>query len=144
MKLSDTGRKLIQSFEGCKLTAYQDQGGVWTIGYGATGPEVCKGLQWGQNEANTRFLQDVSKFELGVDLLVTVPLTQGEFDALVSFAYNLGLGALKGSTMLRKLNNSDYDGAALEFLKWDHIGKEKIAGLTRRREAEKKRFEELT
>lgn len=141
MQVSNNGINLIKQFEGCKLTAYQDSVGVWTIGYGWTQPvdgkSVAKGMTITQKKANDLLTEGVAQYEKGVTNLVTVPVNQNQFDALVDFAYNLGVNALKGSTLLRKLNAGDYAGAANEFPKWNKAGGKELAGLTRRREAEK-------
>lgn len=142
MKISNVGLDLIKDFEGCKLTAYQDSVGVWTVGYGSTGGDVCKGLTITQDEAEKRLRKHLEGVERAIGRLVSVPLTQGEFDALCSFVYNLGEGALAKSTLLKLLNASDYDGAAQQFLRWDKAGGQVLAGLTRRRQAEMRRFEE--
>ena len=142
MKISQAGLDLIKEFEGCKLTAYQDSVGVWTVGFGSTGRDVCKGLSITQDEAEKRLRKHLEGVERAIDRLVTVPLTQGEFDALCSFVYNLGEGAFAKSTLLKMLNASDYDGAAQQFLRWDKAGGQVLAGLTRRRQAEMRRFEE--
>src|SRR3990167_7938116 len=121
MKTSPAGIALIQHFESCRLEAYQDEGGVWTIGWGHT-EGVCSGDVVTQHQADILFEQDLEWFERGVDRLVRVPLTQGQFDALVSFAYNVGLDedtdtkaeGLGDSTLLRKLNAGDYPGAKAE------------------------------
>lgn len=144
MKISQAGYDLIREFEGCRLEAYQDQVGVWTVGYGSTGGDVCKGLTITQDNAEQRLRDHLSKVEAAINRMVGVPLTQGEFDALCSFAYNLGTGALQKSTLLVKLNASDYDGACREFAKWNKAGGVPVAGLIRRRAAEMKRFEEAT
>ena len=144
MKISQAGYDLIKSFEGCKLTAYEDVVGVWTVGYGSTGGDVCKGLTITQDNAEQRLRDHIGKLEGAIDRMVTVPLTQGEFDALCSFAYNVGAGALQKSTLLKKLNASDYDGACLQFSRWNKADGIPFAGLTRRRAAEMKRFEETT
>lgn len=140
MKISQTGIDLIKSFEGLELKAYQDVVGVWTIGYGSTGPHVKPGMVITPKEAEDLLRKDVSRFEACVDKQVTVPLSQNQFDALVSFAFNLGCGNLASSTLLRKLNVKDYKGASLEFVKWNRAGGKVLAGLTRRREAEKALF----
>lgn len=142
MKISQRGVDLIKEWEGCKLTAYQDSVGVWTVGYGSTGGDVCKGLTITQEDAEKRLRKHLEGVERAIGRLVTVPLTQGEFDALCSFVYNLGEGALAKSTLLKMLNNNDYDGAAQQFLRWDKAGGQVLAGLTRRRQAEMRRFEE--
>lgn len=139
MKTSANGRKLIQQFEGCREKAYQDCVGVWTIGYGHTG-NVKVGQVISKEEADRLLSQDLVKFESGVEKNVKVALTQNQFDALVSFCYNLGVGSLQKSTLLKKLNAGDYKGAAEEFLKWNKAGGKVITGLVRRREAEKRLF----
>lgn len=140
MKISENGLRLIRSFEGLELKAYKDSVGVWTIGYGSTGPHVTQGMTITQAQAETLLKSDVSRFENGVSDLVKVPLNQNQFDALVSFSFNLGLGNLKSSTLLRKLNSLDYSGAANEFPRWNKAGGVTLKGLTRRREAEKALF----
>lgn len=140
MNISDLGLDLIRSHEGLRLVAYQDSVGVWTIGYGHTkGVTEAMAITVGQAEAFLR--DDVRQVENCIDKLVTVPLTQGEFDALCSFVFNLGCGSLRNSTLLKKLNDSDYDGASEEFGKWNHAGGKILEGLTKRRLAEAERFE---
>lgn len=141
MNISEAGLNLIKKHEGLKLEAYQDSVGVWTIGFGST-KGVKEGMVITPFEAEERLKGDVHEAEKCVDHLVSVPLTQNEFDALCSFAFNLGCGALRGSTLLRKLNNSDYDGASAEFKKWDHAGGKVLAGLTKRRADEADLFEQ--
>ncbi|MBI0276859.1 lysozyme [Hafnia alvei] len=144
MRASENGINLIKQFEGCRLTAYQDSVGVWTIGYGWTQPvdgkPVGKGMTITQQKADDLLKQGVIQYEAGVHGLVTVQLNQNQYDALVDFAYNLGVNALKGSTLLKKLNAGDYAGAANEFTKWNKADGKELAGLTRRREAEKSLF----
>lgn len=144
MQASNNGINLIKQFEGCRLTAYQDSVGVWTIGYGWTQPvegkPVAKGMSITQQKANDLLTEGVAQYEKGVTNLVTVPVNQNQFDAMVDFAYNLGVNALKGSTLLKKLNACDYAGAANEFPKWNKAGGKELAGLTRRREAERSLF----
>jgi len=136
------GLALTEQFEGLELTAYQDQVGVWTIGYGHTGPDVYPGLTITQNDATSLLLQDVNTAANCVNQLVTVPLTQDEFDALMDFVFNLGTHAFAGSTLLRLLNAGDFDGAIGEFVKWDHAGGQVVAGLLRRRQAEAQLFQQ--
>lgn len=138
--MNAAGIKLIKDFEGCKLKAYKDIVGVLTIGYGHTGPDVFEGQVITQEEAERLLRDDLEAFEVGVARLVKVALTENQYAALVSFAYNLGLGALGGSTLLKLLNKGDPEGAALEFTKWSHAGGRVVAGLVRRREAEKALF----
>src|SRR5678815_955841 len=149
VKLSAKGKALIQAFESCRLTAYRDTGGVWTIGWGHTGPDVREGSVITQDRADRLFAEDVAEFERDVSELVKVPVTQNQFDALVSFAYNVGSDidddtlaeGLGDSTLLRKLNAGDYAGAAAEFPKWCHDNGKIVGGLLRRRNAERKLFE---
>ena len=144
MQTSDKGIALIKEFESCKLTAYQDSVGVWTIGYGWTQPVDGKPIRAGmtiKQETAERLLKTgLVSYESDVSRLVKVALTQGQFDALVSFTYNLGARSLSTSTLLRKLNASDYSGAADEFLRWNKAGGKVLNGLTRRREAERALF----
>ncbi|MGM8528511.1 lysozyme [Enterobacter asburiae] len=144
MQTSDKGIALIKQFEGCKLTAYQDSVGVWTIGYGWTQPVDGKPIRAGmtiKQETAERLLKTgLVSYESDVSRLVKVRLTQGQFDALVSFTYNLGSKSLSTSTLLRKLNAGDYAGAADEFLRWNKAGGKVLNGLTRRREAERALF----
>ena len=141
---SNVGKNLIKSFEGKRLSAYDDGVGVWTIGYGTikypNGVKVKKGDVCTDAQADQYFNNDLVKFENSVNSLVKVSLTQNQFDALVSFAYNLGATNLANSTLLKKLNAKDYKGAAAEFPKWNKAGGKIMAGLTRRRLAEQELF----
>jgi len=143
-KVSRRGLDLLHHFEGFREEAYLCPAGVWTIGYGNTkwpdGRPVRKGDRVTREEGEALFRSILRTFERGVLDAVKVPLTQSQFDALVSFAYNVGLGALRSSTLLRKLNAGDYLGAADEFLRWNKAGGRVMAGLTRRREAESSLF----
>lgn len=130
------GLSLTEQFEGCRLTAYQDQVGVWTIGYGHTGPDVTPGLTITQDQAQALLAHDVGKAVTCVNHVVAIQLTQNEFDALVDFVFNLGAGAFTGSTMLRDLNAGNISAAAAQFDEWDHAGGAVVAGLLRRRQAE--------
>lgn len=125
----------ISSFEGCRLTAYKCPAGVWTIGYGHT-----KGIREGdtctQELADAWLVDDIRETQLLLAHYVNVPVSAGEFIALVSLAFNVGVGALMKSKLLRKLNSGDRDGAAEEFLDFDLANGKKVAGLTRRRKAE--------
>lgn len=140
MQYSKNGLCLTEQFEGCKLQAYQDMRGIWTIGYGHTGNDVHEGLVWTKDQAEMALLLDVAWAERVVNHLVTVTLTQPEFDALVDFVFNAGSGNFINSTLLTKLNAGDYNGAATEFDKWDHANGKVVAGLLRRREAETSLF----
>lgn len=151
MNVSQEGEALLHYFESCRLEAYPDPGtggDPWTIGWGHTGPEVVPGLVWTQEMADAAFRNDLSRFERDVDSLLDVPVSQGQFDALVSFAYNVGSDidaddvaeGLGDSTLLKKLNRGDYEGASLEFPKWCRAGGREMLGLKRRRWAEQALF----
>ena len=144
MKTSDRGVALIKAHEGLRLSAYTDPVGVWTIGYGHTTaagpPKVERGMKITEAGADAILRQDLAKFERYVTDAVKVPLSQNEFDALVSFTFNLGPSNLRSSTLLRKLNAGDRAGAADEFLKWTKAGGKTLPGLVKRREAERALF----
>ena len=139
MNYSDAGLDLTEESEGCRLIAYQDSVGVWTIGYGHT-RGVVSGMTCTQAQAEAWLREDILSAIADVNRLVKVPLTQGEFDALVDFDFNLGGGALRGSTLLRLLNGGDHAGAAEQFERWDRAGGHVLAGLLRRRLAEEAEF----
>lgn len=151
MNLSPPGIKLIKDFEGLRLTAYRDIAGVWTIGYGSTRYHDGRPVKPGDKLANETqaaalFSNTLSQYENAVNGYVHVPLLQNQFDALVSFTYNTGIYALKGSTLLKKLNEKDYQGAADQFFLWNKITdpqtgeKEESVTLKVRRTAECKLF----
>lgn len=147
MQVSDAGIELIKSFEGFRANAYPDPksgGDPWTVGYGTTkfpsGRPVKKGDYVTPAQAEMYLREDVKKFASSVDALVTVPLKQCQYDALVSFVYNLGATNFRKSTLLKKLNAKDYKGAADEFLRWVSTGSSVEAGLRRRRTAERAMF----
>jgi lysozyme len=136
---SSAGLALTEQSEGCSLTAYQDSAGVWTIGFGHTAG-VNPGDTCTQAQASAWLQDDIQWAVHAVNQYVTAPLTQSEFDALVDFTFNLGVGNLVHSTLLRLLNSLDYDGAAAEFPKWNMAGGHVLAGLTTRRLAEQEMF----
>ncbi len=138
---SRNGLALTEQYEGCCLTAYQDQVGVWTIGYGHTGADVTPGLTITQVEAEALLAKDVLAAARCVNTLVKLRLTQGEFDALVDFVFNLGPGNFLRSTLLTALNAGDLAKAAAQFECWDRAGGAVVAGLLRRRQAELRLFE---
>ena len=140
MNISQNGIDLIKQFEGCKLKAYQCSAGVWTIGYGHTGSDVYKGLTITQEKAESLLKSDLIVHCNNVSKLVKVKLNQNQFDALVSFEYNVGYGNFSSSTLLKLLNKGDYTGAAGQFEKWVYAGKTVLAGLQKRRKAEKELF----
>lgn len=150
MKTSSDGVILIQEEEGLRLQSYLCPAGVWTVGFGHTSaagqPLVKPGMTITKEQARTILLNDLLKFEEGVKNLVRVPLTQGQFDALVSFAFNCGLGTpkghklgpsgLAGSTLLKRVNAGEYDKVPTEFMKWTKGGGKQLPGLVRRRHRE--------
>ena len=140
MKISEEGLELIRHFEGLRLTAYLCPAGVLTIGHGHTGKDVKPGIKIDIFDAEILLKNDCAKFEDSVNVLVEVPISQGQFDALVSFCYNLGAGALKGSTLLKLLNAGDYDAAGGQFIRWNKCNGRKLDGLTARREAEQELY----
>ena len=139
MNYSKTGIALTESFEGCKLVAYLDSGGVPTIAYGHT-HGVTLGMTCTQQQAELWLRTDMAVAETGVQALVKIPLTQGEYDALVDFAFNCGTGNLRVSTLLKLVNTGNFTAAAAEFEKWDHVNSQVVAGLLRRRLAEEAEF----
>lgn len=130
---------LIKRFEGCKLDAYLDSVGVPTIGYGHI-KNVMMGDRITLEEAEYLLQEDVKDKAAGILPLLLVEVTQGMFDALVSFAFNLGVRALKTSTLLRKVNDGDKIGASEEFGRWVHAGGQVLPGLVKRRRAESELF----
>lgn len=141
MQYSKRGLDLTEGFEGLSDTAYQDQGGVWTIGYGHTGRDVYSGLQITRIQAQILLMNDVSAAEDCVNENVTLDINQNEFDALTDFVFNCGCKAFESSTLLKYLNSGNLTAACHEFLRWDKCNGEVIAGLLRRREAEVNLFE---
>ena len=144
MKISQVGIDLIISFEDTKLEAYDDGVGVWTIGIGTTiypnGVAVKRGESCTLEQAKSFFQHDLRRFQTAVNGAVTVPLSQNQFDALVSLAYNIGTNAFKTSTLVKYLNALDFKAAADEFLKWNRGGGKVMKGLVRRRETERALF----
>jgi GH24 family phage-related lysozyme (muramidase) len=140
-RTGDKGIQLICQFEGLKLERYRDAVGLWTIGYGhlILKEEMEKLTKITTGEAKDLLRKDLKRTEDGVKKLLNQPATQAQFDALVSFAFNLGVGNLKKST-LQKIQRGRYSGAALQFKSWNKAGGKVLAGLTRRREAEMKLF----
>jgi lysozyme len=138
--LGAAGAALIKSFESLRLTAYQDQRGVWTIAWGHTGPEVVKGLTCTTEQAENWFLEDTQFAVNGVNVSIDTNISQNQFDALVSFTYNVGVGSEAHSTLAKLVNAGDMAGAAAQFPLWDHVDGVANAGLLRRREAEQALF----
>jgi lysozyme len=140
MMTSEAGIALIQEFEGRRLTAYVCPAGVLTIGYGHTSvagpPTVEEGMHISKQKALDILRSDLHKFESGVSSIVKVDLNQSQFDVLVSFAFNCGLGALRKSTLLKRVNAGNFDAVPAELMKWTKGGGKALPGLVRRRRAE--------
>ena len=139
MNISNKGIELIKQFEGCRLKAYQDSVGVWTIGYGHT-ESVKEGMEISQHQADIMLGSDLVKYANYINEYVTVSLNPNQFDALTSWVYNLGPGNLKSSTMLKVLNEGSYDDVPFQIKRWNKAGGKVLKGLVRRREAEAELF----
>lgn len=136
MKLSDKGLELIKAHEGLSLKAYICPAGVWTVGYGHTGADVTPETVWTQAEAENALRLDVGWAEDCINQFVDVPLTQGQFDALVSFVFNVGPNAFRNSTMLKLINSGNFEAAGSQFGRWNKGGGKVLSGLTKRRQEE--------
>ena len=135
MIISEEGKNLIKKFEGCELEAYKCAAGVPTIGYGHI-KDVSMGMTITQSEADEMFNHEIKEYETYVNTAVTVPLSQNQFDAIVSWVFNLGNGNLKASTMLKVINSGDHAGVPAQIKRWNKAGGKVLEGLVRRREAE--------
>ena len=139
-QISPHGLDKLKQWEGLRTKAYQDSKGEWTIGYGHTAmagtPKPYKGMVITERDAEEILLRDLTQYENAVEQSVKVKLNDNQFAALVSFTYNVGIGALKKSTLLKKLNTGNFDAVPSEFMKWVYTGKEKNKGLANRRRAE--------
>lgn len=140
MKLGEKGEALIKSYEKLRLVAYQDLGGVWTIGWGHTGPGIGEGTTCTPEQAQVWFWSDTSHAVNATNRVVDIALSQNQFDALVSFTYNVGAGAEEHSTLIRLVNAKDLAGAADEFPKWNKVNGKVSSGLSARRAAERTLF----
>jgi lysozyme len=148
MEVNKAGRDLIKKFEGCKLKAYKCPAGLWTISWGLTfypdGAKVKEGDVITQQQAEDYFNAIVDDFAKKVDALIKSNVTDNNFSALVSFAYNVGMGNFRRSTLLRKVNANPKDPSIrAEFQKWTRANNVVLKGLVRRREAEAKLYEQL-
>ena len=139
MTINDRGLAIIKAFEGCRLDAYQDVVGIWTIGFGST-EGVAPGMHISPEEAEQRLLDHLQVLMGEITDIVPDDTTENQFSALVCLAYNIGIGNLRSSTLIRKLCSGDTQGAADEFLRWDKAGGKVVTGLLRRREAERELF----
>lgn len=137
--MTEQAETLIKTMEGLKLKAYQDTGGVWTIGYGET-KNVTPGMQISIQQAERYLETRLAILEQEILTLVKVPLNDNQLSALESFCYNLGIGAFAGSTMLKMINKGDFKDAALQFGFWVHDNGKIIPGLVKRRAIEAKLF----
>ena len=140
LKISENGLELIKHFEGCELEAYRCAADVVTIGYGHT-KTAEEGMVIDQAEADRLLAWDIEEFEEYVRYAVEVQLNQDQFDALVSWTFNLGNGNLRSSTMLRVLNDYRYEEVPAQMKRWNKAGGKVLEGLIRRREAEANLFE---
>ena len=135
MKTGIKGIELIKHFEGCELEAYKCAAGVWTIGYGhikgVTSDSVIT-----QEQAEQMLVEELNEYEGYINNMVTTPLSQNQFDALVSWVYNLGGGNLKASTLLKVVNSGEFNGVPEQIMRWNKAGGKVLEGLTRRRQAE--------
>ena len=132
-KINDRGLTLLKDFEKCRLQSYQDSGGVWTVGWGHTGPEVTQGMTYTQQQADAQLQKDLEKFYF-LDHYLSEIVNENQYSALVCLAYNIGLSAIRTSTLLKKINNGD--NPSKEWLQWNHVHGKVVDGLTRRRQAE--------
>jgi len=139
MNTSQNGIDLIKHFEGCELEAYKCPAGVWTIGYGH-----IKGVQEGdvitEQQAHDMLVEELDEYENYINTLVTVPLNQNQYDALVSWVYNLGSSNLNSSTLLKVLNTGNYAEVPEQIMRWNKAGGKVLEGLTRRRQEEANLF----
>lgn len=138
--MTEEGLNFVKRFEGLRTRSYLCPAGVWTIGYGHTGPTVKDGLVITKEEAEALLLEELVRFEEGVVRATKIQLQPLQIDALTSFAYNLGLGALRGSTLLKKVNRGQWEGIDKEFDKWVYGGGKILPGLVRRRKGEAEMF----
>jgi lysozyme len=139
-RIGPKGLALIKKFEGLLLHSYVDDAHVLTIGYGSTGPHVVPGMRITEAEAEALLRKDLRRFERGV-VEMGGRMSPGQFSALVAFAFNVGLGALEGSTLLRLHLAGDHAGAAAQFARWNRAGGRALKGLTKRRAAERELYE---
>jgi len=137
---SSNGLALTKQSEGLRLEAYQDSRGIWTIGYGHTGTGVEAGLLINEDQATQFLIGDLQIAAEAVNTLVTAPISQNQFDALVDFCFNVGRGSLASSTLLRLINLGDFIGAYAQFALWVYAGGEVEQGLVTRRKAEASMF----
>lgn len=140
--MAKANKDILKSYETLQLHAYNDGTGVWTIGWGHTGPEVKPGLVWTPEQADEQLDKDFLSYEQGVEKMLAKPMSQQQFDAVVDMAYNTGLGG--AAAVIKKFNAGDMLGAIMEFAEWDEAnfgqGLRPSQGLVRRRTRELARF----
>lgn len=134
-RISDEALALIKRWEGLRLQAYECEAGVWTIGYGHT-KTARPGQVISQTKAERLLMEDLAEFERAISEMVRVPLTDGQFGALVSWAFNVGTEAARRSTLIRRLNRLEYDAVPAELMRWNKVDRRVVPGLTNRRAAE--------
>lgn len=140
MNISDDGIEFIRKHEDTRHAAYRDSGGVWTVGVGHTGPEVVRGLKWTDEQIDAALREDLAECEAALEDYCHVPLTQNQYDSLISLIFNIGVGAFKGSTLLRLLNAGNVTGATAQFKRWNKDNGKVVQGLVNRRAAEEALF----
>jgi len=145
LALSANGEAFIKGFEKCRLCAYRDPGGVWTIGWGHTGPEVVEGLTWTQAQADAQFNADIARLiplmARSIGMEATDTLNQNQIDALISFAFNAGIGSFRSSTLLRRVNQLRFSDVPAQLGRWIFVQGKVSNGLVARRAAEAALFQ---
>jgi lysozyme len=144
MSALDVARALVTRFEGCKLTAYRDVGGRWTVGWGCTGPDIREGTAWSQAHADAELEKRLQALLVHLHGMLAVEATDGQLGAMASLSYNIGLGNFEGSTVLRAFNRGDIRYAAQAFLLWVKVHGTRVGGLEARRRAERAVFLHVT
>lgn len=136
------GIALVERWEQCRLIAYQPiPGDKWTVGYGATGPDIVEGTRWTQDQANGDLRNRINNIASQLAALIKVPVSDNQFGAIISLTYNIGLSAFANSTLLRLLNTGNYEGASEQFLVWNRAQGHVVQGLVNRRKDEKNVFD---
>ena len=143
-KINQAGIDIIKQSEGCRLKAYKCPAGVWTIGYGHTKGVTPNSVFQSQDEAEQLLIKDLIEYSSAVEALIVVPLNDNQFSSLVSFTYNVGIGALKNSTLRKKLNTGDYKSVPEQMIKWTKGGGKILPGLVQRRNLEIELFRKET
>lgn len=140
MRINEEGLDLIKSCEGLRLVSYPDVTGIWTIGYGHTGSDVAEGQAISVQQAADLLIADIARTEHGVTEALEVEVNPNQFSAMVSFAYNVGLGNFQKSSLLRFTNQEKFEEAALSFERWIYAGGHTVSGLIKRRGLEEQLY----